>query len=339
MSMSMANLPISFACGLYDRMLPLYTRDVQPEGIDLNFIRIDDPRQIFDRMSGGLEFDASEMSSSEFISRKNAERHGGPPCPFVAIPVIASRVFRHGFVIVNRDRIKSPKDLAGKRIGVPLFTMSAAIWIRGHLMHDYGVDLSNVTWVQGAINYGKSHGEPSVPPLAKPATIVNSTGGVSLSDLLDRGEIDALIGTDLPKCMKTNPAIQRLWPNYREVEREYYQKTKIFPIMHVIVIRKSLYEKHPFIATSLFNAFCRAKEAALERMYYIGALRYMLPWLTADLDEIDELFDGDPWPYGVEPNRPTLEALVTYLADQGVTKTREPVDSLFVPTYGQHTPV
>lgn len=333
----MAKLSMTFACGLYDRMVPLFAGEVQPEGIDLNFIRLDDPRQIFDRMGGGLEFDCSEMSSSEYISRKNAERHGGPPCPFVAIPVIASRVFRHGFIVVNRDRIHSPKDLAGKRIGVPLYTMSAAIWMRGHLTHDYGVDLSNVTWVQAAINASKSHGEPSPPPLHRPAKIIADTGGRSLSELLDKGEIDALLGTGMPDCMRTNPSIQRLFPNYRDVERDYYQRTKIFPIMHVVVIKKTLYEQHPFIATSLYNAFCKSKDAALERMKYIGALRYMLPWLPADLDEIEEVFGGDPWPYGVEPNRPTLEALVTYLADQGVTQTREPVDSLFVPTYGQLT--
>ena len=133
-----ARLPLTFACGLYDRMLRLYTREVQPRGIDLTFLANDEPRDMFDRMGGKLEFDASEMSSSEFISRL-----GTGHCPFVAIPVFASRLFRHGFIFFNRKAgIRAPKDLEGKRVGVPLYTMSAAIWIRGLLQHEYGVDLA-----------------------------------------------------------------------------------------------------------------------------------------------------------------------------------------------------
>ena len=136
----MPGLPLTFACGLYDRMQALYTGEVRPEGIDLDFLAIDSPREIFDRLSGKGEFDVAEMSSSEFISRKSAGQ-----CPFVAIPVFPSRAFRHGFIAVNRrSGIRSPKDLEGKRVGVPLYTMTAAIWIRGHLQHEYGVDLSTI---------------------------------------------------------------------------------------------------------------------------------------------------------------------------------------------------
>ena len=139
----MAKLPMTFACGLYDRMLPLYTKEVEADGIDLNFLAIDSPREIFDRMSGALEFDASEMSSSEYVAR-----FASGDCPFVALPVFPSRVFRHGYIYVNRQsNIREPRDLAGKRIGVPLYTMTAAVWIRGHLAHQYGVDLSSIRWV------------------------------------------------------------------------------------------------------------------------------------------------------------------------------------------------
>ncbi len=143
----MSDLPITFACGLYDRMLALYTGDIKPEGIDLNFLVMDNPRDIFDRMSNRLEFDACEMSSSEFISRYAAKK-----LPFVALPVFASRVFRHGFIVVNRKHVKTAKDLEGKRIGVPLYTQTAALFIRGLMQHDLGVDLSTIEWVQGAIN-------------------------------------------------------------------------------------------------------------------------------------------------------------------------------------------
>jgi len=327
----MAGLRLSFACGLYDRMLPLYTGEVQAEGIDLDYVAIDSPRDIFDRMAGGLEFDVAEMSSSEFISRKSAGK-----CPFVAIPVFPSRVFRHGFIAINRGSgIRTPRDLEGKRIGVPLYTMTAAIWIRGHLQHEYGVDLSTIHWVQGSINSPGAHGNPSVLPPVKSVPIEINDGGKSLSQLLGDGAIDATIGTSLPLAIRHNPEIRRLFPDFREIEKKFYARTGIFPIMHLVAIRRDVYEKHPIIATSLYKAFCESKDRALAKMRYTGALRYMLPWMTADLDEIDEVFGGDPWPYGVAANTPTLEALVTYMVEQSVIAAPMRLDDLFVPTDGR----
>ncbi len=324
-------LSLSFACGLYDRMLALYTGEVQPDGIDLNFIAIDSPREIFDRMGGGLEFDASEMSSSEFISRMSAGR-----CPFVALPVFPSRAFRHGFICVNRKAgIKTPKDLEGKRVGVPLYTMTAAVWIRGHLQHEYGVDLSTIHWVQGATNSPGAHGRPTVPPLLRPAPIENNNSGKSLSQLLEEGAIDAIAGAEMPVALRTNPDVQRLLPNFRDVEREFYRRTRIFPIMHMLAIRRDVYERHPFVAASLYDAMCRSKDLALAKMHNLGALRYMMPWLAADLDEIDDLFGGDPWPYGINENRPTLEALMTYMIEQSLIAAPIALEDLFVPTHGQ----
>jgi 4,5-dihydroxyphthalate decarboxylase len=324
----MAKLPITFACGLYDRMLPLYTKEVEAEGIDLNFLAIDSPREIFDRMSGALEFDASEMSSSEFIARFAAG-----DCPFVALPVFPSRVFRHGYIAVDRKVIRTPADLAGKRIGVPLYTMTAAIFIRGLLQHDCGVDLSQVRWVEGAMNEAKPHGHPTRLALAK-AVAIEPTGGKSLSDLIAAGEIAATIGTSLPDAMRHNPDIVQLFPDHHEREKDYYRRTRIFPIMHLVALRREIYERHPFVATSLYRAFCEAKDLALQKMRYPGTLRYMLPWMRSEIAEIDEVFGGDPWPYGVEPNRATLEALVQYLAEQGLIAAPVPVEKLFVPTFG-----
>lgn len=327
-------LPLTMACGLYDRMTDLYRGDVQPEGIALNFIPMDGSagaREIFDRMAGNLEFDIAEMSSSEFLARKSAEETG-----LVALPVFPSRVFRHGMVSINRrSGIRSPKDLEGKRVGAPIYTMSAAVWMRGHLQHDYGVDLSTIHWVEGAINHPGAHGHPSILPMLRPVSIQRNNSGRSLSDLLEAGEIDAIVGTVLPNCIHRNPDIQRLFPNYREVEKDYYKRTKIFPIMHLIALRRDVYEKHPFIASSLFDAMCTAKDRARARMYDLGTLQYMLPWMTADLDEIDEVFGGDAWPYGIEPNRPTLEALMTFLTDQGIIKSPIPLEEMFVPAYGR----
>lgn len=322
----MSAVKLKFACGLYDRMVPLYTGEVKPEGIDLDFEAIDSPRDIFDRMAGSQEFDVAELSSSEFISRMAANQ-----CPFVAIPVFPSRMFRHNMISINTaSGIRVPKDLEGKRVGVPLYTMTAAVFIRGHLQHEYGVDLGKIHWVQGAINRSGTHGNPSVLPMVRPVPIEIKDGGRTLSEMIDTGEIDAIIGTGLPESRKTNPNVRRLFPNFREVERDFYRRTKIHPIMHLIAIRREIYQRHPFIAASLYKAFDASKNAALAKMKYIGALRYMLPWMTDDLDEIDEVFGGDPWPYGVAANRPTLDALMTYLVEQGLIAAPLPFDQVFV---------
>ncbi len=317
---------IRFACGLYDRMLPLYLKEVEPEGIDLEFVRMDNPRDIFDAMAARAPFEAAEMSSSEYIQRTVAGQSA-----FVALPVFPSRMFRHGFITINRRAVREPRDLAGKRIGVPLWTISAAVWIRGHLMHDYGVDLSNVTWIQGSINSPEAHGDPTVLPMARPPRIEQNRSGRSLSDLLAAGEIDAIIGTDIPQSIKTSPDVARLFPDFREVEKALYRDKRIYPIMHLVVVRKDVHAAHPWIAQPLFDCFNRSKAVALKRMRYLGALNYMLPWLMDDLDEIDAVFGGDPWPYGLESNRPTLEALATYLADQGIIGRKPALEELFLP--------
>jgi 4,5-dihydroxyphthalate decarboxylase len=308
-------------------MVPLHTGEVQPAGIDLNFIVLDNPRDIFDRMGGAQEFDASEMSSSETF-----QRHAKGDSPFVALPVFPSRVFRHGHITINRKSgIKTPKDLEGKRIGVPLYTQTAAIFIRGLLQHEYGVDLGRIRWVQGALKKAGAHGSPTVAPLLKePAMEVNQSGK-SLSRLLADGDIDAVISSRPVEGIGSNPDIARMFPNYREVEKDYYRRTRIFPIMHLIVIRRDVHEAHPFVAQSLYDALCESKDRALALMRERGALRYMLPWLPADMDEIDQVFDGgDPWPYGIEANRATLEALVQYMVEQHFIPKRIAIEDLFV---------
>jgi 4,5-dihydroxyphthalate decarboxylase len=324
----MSKIQITFACGLYDRMLPLLTKEVQPDGIDLNFLAIDNPREIFDRMSGAQEFDVSEMSSSEFVAR-----HAAGDCPFVALPVFPSRVFRHGHIAVDRKQVASPEELAGKRIGVPLYSMTAAIFIRGLLQHDFGVDLSQVRWIEGAMNEAKPHGHPTRLRLAKAASI-EAAPAKSLSDLLAAGEIAATIGAGLPNAIRRKADVGRLFADHREREKDYYRRTRIFPIMHLVVMRRDIHEQHPFVATSLYRAFCQAKDLAWQKMRQGGTLRYMLPWMGSEIEEIDEVFGGDPWPYGIEPNRATLEALVQYLAEQGLIAGPVPVEKLFVPTFG-----
>lgn len=322
----MPNVPLTFACGLYDRMLALYTGEVPVEGVDLDFLVEDNPRLIFDRMAGSQAYGASEFSTSEYVSRFVANQN-----PFVAIPVFPSRVFRHSFIFVNRKHVKSPKDLQGKRIGVPVYTMTAAVFIRGLLGDEYGVDFSNVEWIEGAINDAKRHGDPTILPTAKKLSISANKSGKSLSTLLADGEIQAMIGTGAPDSFGRNPDVVRLYPDYRAAEMDYYRRTKIFPIMHSVVIRRDIVDKHPFVTQSLFDACNRAKAVAQEKLSYFGTLRYMLPWMMAEVDDVKSVFGDDCWPYGVEANRPTLTALVRYLEEQGIVAKAPRVDELFAP--------
>ena len=273
----MSRLQLSFACGLYDRMLALYTGEVKPAGIDLNFIAIDQPRPIFDRMSGGEEFDVAEYSSSEFV-----QRFANRECPFVAIPVFPSIAFRMGFIAINRKSgIKTPKDLAGKRIGVPLYTMTAAIFINGILKNEFGVDLSNVRWLQSAMNSEGAHGSPTVLPLLNKIRIENNTTDKTLGQLLAEGAIDATLGTSLPNEIRTNPDVVRLFPDYVDVDKGLYKRKKIYPIMHLVAIKKTVYERYPFVATSLYDAFVKSKQIALEKLFNLRAVRYMTPFPDA----------------------------------------------------------
>jgi 4,5-dihydroxyphthalate decarboxylase len=315
--------PLTFACGIYDRTIPLLTGEVRIPGVDLTYLPIDNPREIFDRLARD-EFDLAEMSLSEYICRYVAGE-----CPFVALPVFASRVFRHSMITVDRRKVSAPAELAGKRIGVPLYTMTAAVYARGLLEHDYDVDLSGVHWVQGAVNHATSHGDPIAMPLLRPVDIEQNQSGRSLSELLDKGEIDAIVGTDMPDAMRTNPDVVRLFPDFRAVERDYFRRTHIFPIMHAVVVRRSAFDREPTLGPRLFAAFEEAKTRAWGRIRRVGTLAYMLPWMIDDVEEIDRVFGGDPWPYGVEPNRPTLDALMTYLFEQGLIARIVPVDDLF----------
>jgi 4,5-dihydroxyphthalate decarboxylase len=319
-------LSLTYASCKYDRIEALRSGEVQAEGIDLNVMVFPSGRQIFDRMIGGQEFDASELSASEFIAHA-----GRGNSPFVAIPVFPSRVFRHGYIFVNkRAGIRTPKDLEGRRVGLPLYTQTASIWLRGHLMHQFGVDIDRIRWVQGAVETGGSHGNPHTLPLLHPVAIEQNRTGRPLGELLARGEIDGYLGSRKPPSFGTNPDVVRLLPDHHARERELYQRDKIFPIMHLVAIRRAVHEANPWIASSLYAAFVEAKRVARARLRYAGSLAAMLPWLQDEIEEIDEVFGGDPFPYGVEANRPTLEALVQYMHEQNFIAEPMPIEELFV---------
>jgi 4,5-dihydroxyphthalate decarboxylase len=324
-------LKLRFASGGYDRMEAILRGVIAADGIELDFNEINEPRRIFDGMLGEDAFDVSELSSSEYITRR-ARADFPDDFPFVAIPVFPSRAFRHGFIFINkRSGIETPKDLEGKLIGVPQHSQTAAVWIRGHLQHDYGVDLSTLRWLEGSVEVAGEHAKiETTSPMILPALKPNESGK-SMSDLLAAGEIDAILGSRRPESLATHPDVVRLFPNYREIERDFYARTHIHPIMHVIAIRRDVYDKEPWIAASLYRAFDTAKDWAVARLRISRAPHSMLPFQFADMDEVDTLFDGDPWPYGIEPNRPTLEALVRHLHEQHFIRETMPVEKLFVP--------
>jgi 4,5-dihydroxyphthalate decarboxylase len=270
---SMSRLRLTFACGKYDRTEALRSGEVTVEGIDLNYIAIEAPREVFDRMGGGEEFDAAEFSASEFIGRM-----ARGDCPFVAVPVFPSRVFRHGYIYVNRrSGITAPKQLEGRRVGTGLYTQTATVWIRGLLSDRYGVDLSRIRWVQGAVEHGGAHGDPSPPPMLRPAAIEVNETGRSLSELLAANEIDALAGAQRPNLR--HPDIVPLFADARAVERTYFRDTGIFPIMHLVAIRRDFYAANPWVAASLYKALVEAKNRALALMKRRRALLHAaLAW-------------------------------------------------------------
>jgi 4,5-dihydroxyphthalate decarboxylase len=204
--------------------------------------------------------------------------------------------------------------------------------VRGHLMHQFGVNIDAIRWVQGAVETVGSHGHPHALPLLRPVPIEQNRSGRPLGELLAVGEIDAYLGSRKPLSFGTHPDVVRLLPNHHALERELYQRERIFPIMHLVAIRRALYEQHPWIATNLYAAFVESKRIALARLRYAGSLAAMLPWLQDELEEIDEIFPGgDPFAYGVEPNRPTLQALVQYMVEQHFIPRAMPIEELFVP--------
>jgi 4,5-dihydroxyphthalate decarboxylase len=310
-------------------MAAIFDGSVEIAGVDLTAFPVQHPMELFARMLANSEFDIAEMSLTHcyMLKQKGLAR-------FVTVPVFPSRMFRHGFIFVNRKSVRAPQDLAGKRIGVQGYQMTAAVWIRGLLRHQYGVALDAVEWVEGGVNErGVAGGDATTfhPPGVR---IVDAGSERSLSELLAAGEIDALIGALTPNSLRTSPDVVRLFPDYPEVERAYYRETGIFPIMHGLVIAKELYEANRWLATNVYKACEQSKAAALGKARFSGALQMMLPWLGAHLEEIDQLFGGDAWRYGIEPNRTALDAFSRYLVEDGLLDQPMAPEAVFVPIEG-----
>lgn len=315
----MAKLKLTLACGSYDRTRALIDGSVQPEGIDLNYVTLG-PGEIFWRMLNNEEFDASEMSLSTYtILRSQGDER------FIALPVFPSRIFRHGCVYVNTDSgIEKPQGLRGKRFGVGDYQMTAAVWVRGFLQHEYQVLPEEMHWVTAA---------PVCGGIELPAKVRIShiDAGQSLERMLETGEIDALASVVMPQSLfAEKPVVKRLFPNYREVETDYYRRTRIFPIMHTLVLKTEIFRREPWAAISLYKAFVQAKDANYKRLYDSNTLGASLPWLIDEIENARRIFGPEIWDYSIEGSRPTLEAFVQYLDEQKLTRRRMTVEELFV---------
>ena len=312
----MCKLELTLACGRYDRTQPLIDGRVQPEGVDLTFLPLR-PGETFWRMLNHGEFDVSEMSLSSYtILRSEGDAR------FIAIPVFPSRVFRHSAIYVRANSsIERPEDLKGKRVGVGDYQMTAAVWVRGFLAHEYGVTPKEIVWVTG-----------------KPIRSIKPPDGIRLESIpadmtleamLERGEIDALISVMIPR--ELGKTVRRLFRDSRKVEIEYYNKTRIFPIMHTVVLKTSLYKEKPWLAVSFYRAFSRARDLAHQSTYDTDALTVSLPWVIDEVEAMRGIFGPQIWDYSIEGSLPTLNALVTYLDEQKLSRRRMSVDELFVP--------
>jgi 4,5-dihydroxyphthalate decarboxylase len=263
-------------------------------------------------------YDASEMSLSNYmIALGKGDRR------FVAIPVFPSRVFRHSYIWINTQAgIEKPEDLKGRRVGIADYSMTALLFVRGLLQHQYGVAPQDIHWFRRRAE----HVSIDIPPGVR---IDNIAKEETLDALLDEGKIDALAVTSPPRAfLEGSPLVQRLFPDCRGVEAEYYRQTKIFPIMHMVVIRRAIYEQEPSIAVRLAQGFEAAKQLAFEA-YEEGLSS--LPWVNLDLEYARQILGKDVYPYGIEKNRPTLEAATLYSHEQGLTKKRFALDEMFAP--------
>jgi 4,5-dihydroxyphthalate decarboxylase len=324
----MKRLQLSYIGHLSDRVQELYYGTVQPEGIDLHFIPAP-PVEAFNRMLQG-EFHCGEMSFSTYTIRLARSKAAGQAMPFVAIPVFPSRTFRHGAIYVNRRAgITKPEHLKGRRVGVPEYQMTAAVWTRGMLKHEYGVDPKDIQWVTGGI---KDPGRKPMVDLSIPGVEIRHEEHKTLNDMLLSGEIEALIAPQMPPAIRDGrEEVSNLFADVPTVEREYYRKTGLFPTMHVVVLRRELYEQHPWAAVSLFKAFEQAKDNCLRGLSVEEPLPVSMPWIYQFGKSVRELMGPDYWPYGIEKNRKEIEAVCQYTWEQGLVPAKVDPAELFAP--------
>jgi 4,5-dihydroxyphthalate decarboxylase len=323
----MVEVPITIACGNYDRTRPLMDGRVKVEGCTVTCLPLH-PEEIFFRAFRYHEFDVSELSFSSYMRTV-----ASGTAAYVAIPAFVSRIFRHSGIYIRRDvGIEVPADLRGKRIGLPEYQITAVVWMRGMLQHEYGVAPTEIHWRNGGLEEpGRGERTPLNPipgldlkPLGEKETLVG---------MLRDGELDALFTARPPSSfLRGEPHIGRLFPDTRAAEIAYFKKTRLFPIMHLIGIRKERLAQYPWLASSVYKAFCQAKALAMIELRDVNALTVTLPFLEAETLDTMALMGNDFWPYGVHENKAEIEALIGYAYEQGLIDRELAPEELFAPS-------
>lgn len=320
-------LPLSLSVCDYDRTRAIFDGRAPIEGCDVTAVSLE-PEESFHRAFKFAEFDVSEISMSSYtMTTARGDAH------YVAVPVFVSRLFRHSSIYIRTDRgITRPQDLKGRIIGLPEYQMTANVWVRGILQEEYGVTPSDIKWRRGGLEEA-GRKERAKINLAPEIELIQVPDDRTLSQMLAAGEIDGLLSARAPSCFLAGaPNVGRLFPNYSEVEAAYFKKTKIFPIMHAIGIRRSLVEKHPWLPVSVYKAFLKAKQICMAELGQIGHLAVSLPWCVAEYDHARAALGPDYWSYGANENRHVLEKLAQYSFDQGLSVRKLLFEEMFAPS-------
>jgi 4,5-dihydroxyphthalate decarboxylase len=321
----MSKLSLSIAVGDYDRVRPLADGDVRIDGVDPIFMFLE-PEEIFFRAFRHAEFDICELSLSSFTVRTARGDN-----PYVGVPVFTSRAFRHTAITVRTDRIRSPADLAGKRIGLPEYQLTACVWARA-ILEDHGVKLTDITWVRGGL---EEPGRVEKIDLNLPAGIrlEDAPGDRSLSQMLEDGDLDGIVSPRMPSCQARGaPNIGWLFPDTKAAATDYFRRTRIFPIMHLLGVRKTLVEAHPWLPGAALKAFTKAKAIAVERLADLSASKITLPFIEDELVAVRALMGEDFWPYGVDANRHVIDAFLGHHQRQGLSHAALKAADLFHPS-------
>ncbi|WP_020656209.1 4,5-dihydroxyphthalate decarboxylase [Massilia niastensis] len=320
----MNKLKLSVAIGNYDRCRPLIDGAVQIDGVDPIFMTLS-PEEIFFRAFRGAEFDICELS----LSSSTVKAAAGT-LPYVGIPVFLSRAFRHTAIYVRTDRIRKPEDLRGRRIGLPEYQLTANVWVRSFLQDDHGLAPSDLTWVRGGISHA---GRPEKIRLALPADVrlEDAPDGETISSLLAKGEIDGYVAPRPPDVAPGTPNIGWLYPDPTAAAMDYYERTRIFPIMHILGVRRELAEQHPWLPGAIYKAFNQSKGLALEHLSDTSATKITLPFVEERLKQARDLMGEDFWSYGIDGNRHVLETFFRHHHQQGLSSRLVTPEDLFHP--------
>ncbi|MPZ55934.1 MAG: ABC transporter substrate-binding protein [Rhizobiales bacterium] len=319
----MHRVPLSIATTDYDHFRDFRTGAVQAEGIAHTWSMLGH-HEVFARFTFNREWDAAELSFAKFmaqVTRRDSD--------IIGLPVVCSRLFRFSSFYVNtKSGIKTPQDLKGKLVGSPEWAHTAAVYMRGWLGDEHRVMLPDIHWVQAGANEA---GRVEKVELNLPQGVrLTRVADKSLSELLAHGEIDCAIIARPPDCFRNNhPDVVRLFPDFWAMEEDYYAKTKVWPIMHIIALQRRVLDANPWIARNLYNAFLESKRRSVERLMDPAVSRYPLPWLPTYARKMSGLMGGDPFPYGIDENRSTLEQFCRYTYEQGIAHRLAKPEEIF----------